>query len=121
MCVRPYVWLEVDTQTGVMERHGAHSLALQNIILHHRSCQPDGRCSGMGIAHSNEVKCAPMMDGHARESSRVYVCARHWGDSSLLLLSISQPMKADHPDFVRRSQEEMLNYKRWSDTRQKTL
>lgn len=62
----------------------------------------------MGIAHSNEVKCALVMDGDARESSpSMFMCVcvyvRHCGDSSLLLLSISQPMKADHPDFARRS------------------
>lgn len=77
----------------------------------------------MGIAHSNEVKCVSVMDGDARGSSpSMFMCV--CGIAAIpafLLLSISQPMKADHPDFVRRSQEEMLNCKRWSDIRQRTL
>lgn len=56
--VSPRVWLKVVARTGVMKRGGPRSLAFQNTILHHGSCQPDGRCSGMGNAHSNEVKCA---------------------------------------------------------------
>lgn len=92
--------------TGVMKRHAPCSLALQNIILHHASCQPDGRCSGTGIAQSSGVKRASVMDGDAHEASlSVFMCMRSFAVSpGFLLLSISQPMKADHPDFVRRSQ-----------------
>lgn len=73
--VRPWVWLKVVDRTGVMKQRGPRSLAFQNIILHHGSCQPDGRCSGMGIAHSNEVKCASVMDGDAHESSlSMFMC-----------------------------------------------
>lgn len=62
-----------------------------------------------------------LMDGDARESSlSTFMCVCVCGIaaiSSLLLLSISQPMKADHPDFARRVHEEMLNCQRWSDIR----
>lgn len=101
--------------TGVMKRHAPCSLALQNIILHHASCQPDGRCSGTGIAQSSGVKRASVMDGDAHEASlSVFMCMRSFAVSpGFLLLSISQPMKGDHPDFVRRSQKG--NCKRWTE------
>ncbi|KAI3365957.1 hypothetical protein L3Q82_009790 [Scortum barcoo] len=77
---------EVVAQTGVMKRHGPRSLALQNIILHHGSCQLDGRCSGMGIALSDEVKCAPVMDGDAPEL--MYTVELAGGLGAILLLLI---------------------------------
>lgn len=85
MSIRTF-WLKVAAQTGVMKQRGPHSLALQNIILHHGSCQPDGRCSRVGITHSNEVKCASVMDGDAHESYPsmfVCVCVRACGMAAI--------------------------------------
>lgn len=63
-----------------------------------------------------EVKCALWWIS----SPSTYVCAALQRVQPLLL-SISHPMKADHPDFVRRNQEEMLSCIRWSDIQQEAL
>lgn len=105
------VLLKVTGWIGTPTRPSSHLLPLQ---VHHP-------LSGEVSVRFHASCCAPRLNvcwwWMVMHTGPVHPClcaglALHCG---LLLLSISQPMKADQPGFVRRSWEETLTCEKWSD------